>query len=89
MRSVTRVVCAIVVVSSSCASAAPTIGDNGGPIATKAPGEMLVAQAWWDAAYNAATAQRQTPTLQAAPLVPSESRRYRDFSQTHSRPRRP
>ena len=45
---------------------------------------MLVAQAWWGAAYNAATAQRQQ---QGVPLVRSENRRSGDSSQTHSRPR--
>jgi len=78
-----------VLVSSSWANAAPSIGDDGRSTTTKPPGEMLVAQAWWDAAYNAATAQRQTPTQQGVPLVRSESRRYGDSSQTHSRPRRP
>jgi hypothetical protein len=34
--------------------------------------EMTVAQAWWDAAYGAATGQRQGPVQQAAPI-----RRYR------------
>ena len=32
-------------------------------------GEMLVAQAWWDAAYDAAAAQRQMPTLPQAILA--------------------
>ena len=61
MRLLIYVVCAVALVSSSPASAAPSIGDDGRSSTTKPPGEMLVAQAWWDAAYNAATAQRQTP----------------------------
>jgi hypothetical protein len=64
MRSLICVVCAIVLVSSSWASATPSIGDEGRSSTTKAPGEVLVAQAWWDAAYSAASVQRQTPTQQ-------------------------
>jgi hypothetical protein len=62
MQSLICIVCAIVFVSSSWASAAPSIDDDGRSSATKPPGEMLVAQAWWDAAATAA--QRQTPTQQ-------------------------
>ncbi len=89
MRSLICVVFTIALVSSSWASAAPSIGDDGRSSTTKSPGEMHVAQAWWDAAYNATIAQRQTPTQQGVPLVRSESRRYGDSSQTHRRPRRP
>jgi hypothetical protein len=89
MPSLICIICAIALVSSSWASAAPNNGDDGRSSAIKPPSEMLVAQAWWDAAYNAAIAQRQTPTQQAVPLVRSESRRYGDSSQTHSRPSAP
>jgi hypothetical protein len=89
MRLLICVVFAIALVSSSLANAAPSIGDDGRSTTTKPPGEMLVAQAWWDAAYNATTAQRQTPTQQGGPSVRSESRWYNDSSQTHGRPRRP
>jgi hypothetical protein len=56
-------VCAIALISGSWwANAAVNVGDDGRLSAAK-PAEnkigMIVAQAWWDAAYNAATAQRQ------------------------------
>ena len=88
MRLLICVVSAISLVSSSWAGAAPSIGDDGRSTTTKPPGDMLVAQAWWDAAYNATIAQRQTPAQQGVPLVRSESRRYGGSLQTHSRPRR-
>ena len=87
MRSLISVVCAITLVSSSRASVAPSIGDDGRSSATKPPGEMLVAQAWWTAAENAAAAQ------QARPLVRSETRRYRrsfrGAAAVSKQPRRP
>ena len=53
---------------------APSVGDDGRSAISKPPGEMLVAQAWWDAAYNATTAERQSPARlglgQGAPGVP-------------------
>lgn len=61
--------------------------DDGRSSATKPPGEMLVAQAWWAAAENAAAAQ------QARPLVRSETRRYRrsfrGAAAVSKQPRRP
>jgi hypothetical protein len=76
-------VCAIAVISGSWwANAAVNVGDDGGLSAAK-PAEnkigMIVAQAWWDAAYNA-TAQRQAAAQQATPLVRSKNRRYRRSS---------
>jgi hypothetical protein len=88
MRILIYVVCAIALVSSSLASAAPSSGHDDRSSTTKPPGEVRVAQAWWDAAYHAATAQRQTPTQQGVPLVHSLSRRYGYYSPTYSRPRR-
>jgi hypothetical protein len=84
MRSLIWVVCAIALVSSSWASAAPSLGDDVRSNTIKPPGEMLVAQAWWDAAYNTAITQRQTPAQFGVPLVRSESRRYGDFSHRHT-----
>jgi hypothetical protein len=89
MRLVICAVCAIALVASSSANAAPGIGDDGRSITIKPPSEMLIAQAWWEAAYNAATAQRRTPTQQGVPLVRSESRRYGGSSQAHNRPQHP
>jgi hypothetical protein len=66
---------AIALASGSWADAAVNSVDDGRSSATKPPPnavEMTVAQAWWDAAYDAATAQRQGPVQQAAP-----ARRYR------------
>jgi hypothetical protein len=66
---------AIALVSGSWANAAVNIADDSGSSATKPAAntvEMTVAQAWWDAAYGAAMAQRQGPVQQAAPI-----RRYR------------
>jgi hypothetical protein len=45
--------------------------------AAKPLAQVVVAQAWWDAAYNAAIGQRHTTNERATPLVRSESRRYR------------
>jgi hypothetical protein len=70
-------VCAIVLISGSWAHASGNIADDGRSSAAKPPHEMVVAQAWWDAAYNAAIGQRQTTAERATPLVRSESRRYR------------
>jgi hypothetical protein len=77
-------VCAIALISGSWwANAAVNVGDDGRLSAAK-PAEnkigMIVAQAWWDAAYNAATAQRQAAAQRATPLVRSENRRYRRSS---------
>ena len=75
-------VCGIAIVSVSCAYAAVNAADNGAR-ATKSPEskvETIVAQAWWDAAYNATTAQQQAPTRQARPLVRNENRSYRRYS---------
>ena len=67
-------VCAIALVSGSWVNAAIISDVDGKSSAAKLPkAEMVIAQAWWDAAYNAATAQRQA----TAPLVRSENRRYR------------
>jgi hypothetical protein len=59
-------------ISAFCATALiGSVADDGRLGAAKSPG-IVVAQAWWDAAYNAANAQRQ-----AAPVARSENRRYR------------
>jgi hypothetical protein len=66
---------AIALASGSCANAAVKSDDDRSSSATKPrpnAAEMTVAQAWWDAAYGAASAQRQGPVQQAAP-----ARRYR------------
>jgi hypothetical protein len=39
--------------------------------------ETMVAQAWWDAASNAATAQQQPVTRQAVPFIRNTNQRYR------------
>ena len=54
--SLTCAVCGIAIVSVSCAYAAVNVADNGAVRAAKSPEskvETIVAQAWWDAAYNA------------------------------------
>jgi len=66
---------AIALVSGSRANAAVYLAGDGTSSLTKptaSPVEMTVAQAWWDAAYGATTAQRQGPGQQATPV-----RRYR------------
>jgi hypothetical protein len=76
-QSLIYAICAIVLVSCSWAYASAKIADDGGSSAAKPLGQVVVAQAWWDAAYNAAIGQRHTTNERAAPLVRSESRRYR------------
>jgi hypothetical protein len=70
----------IAVLSVSSTYAAVNVAPDGGlsaakPLAKKA--ETIVAQAWWDAAANAANAQQQVVTRQAAPLVRRGTQRYR------------
>jgi hypothetical protein len=38
--------------------------------------ETIIAQAWWDAAANAATAQQQPVTRQAVPFIRNANQRY-------------
>jgi hypothetical protein len=69
---------AIAVLSVSSTYAAVTIADNGGlsaatPLANKA---TIVAQAWWDAAANAANTQQQVTTGQGPPPVRRGTQRY-------------
>jgi hypothetical protein len=76
-------VCCVAVVAASCASAAVNVGENAGLRTARSPesnAETIVAQAWWDAAYQATTAQRQPPTRTAAPWIRNENRRYRRSS---------
>jgi hypothetical protein len=81
--SLTCAVSGIAIVSVSCAYASVNVADNGALRAAKSPEskvETIVAQAWWDAAYNATTAQQQAPTRQARPLVRNENQSYRRYS---------
>jgi hypothetical protein len=81
--SLASAVCGIAIVSVSCAYAAVNVAHDGALRAAKSPEnkvETIVAQAWWDAAYNGVTAQQQTPTRRAGPLVRHENRSYRRYS---------
>jgi len=90
--SLFRAVCAIVALVSGSwfvGNAAVNIADDGRSSAKPPQNqvEMVVAQAWWTAAENAAAAQ------QARPLVRSETRRYRrsfrGAAAVSKQPRRP
>jgi hypothetical protein len=71
---------AIAVLSVSPTYAAVTVASGSGlsaaqPLANKA--DTIVAQAWWDAAANAANAQQQVTTGQGPPPVRRGTQRYR------------
>ena len=70
----------IAVLSVSSTYAAVNVADNGGLGAAKPPvnrADTIVAQAWWDAAANAANAQQQITTRQGPPQVRRGTQRYR------------
>jgi hypothetical protein len=69
----------IAILSVSSTYAAVNVAADGGlsaakPLANKA---VIVAQAWWDAAANAANAQQQVTTGQGPPPVRRGTQRYR------------
>jgi hypothetical protein len=77
LTSLAFAVCAIGVVSGSWAYAAVSVTDDAAAKPVEHKAETIVAQAWWEAAYSAATAQQQAAPRQAAPWVRRENQRYR------------
>ena len=80
LASLIRAVSAIAVVWVSPTYAAVTVARDSGlsgakPLVNRA--DTIVAQAWWDAAANAANAQQQVTTRQGPPLVRRGTQRYR------------
>jgi hypothetical protein len=69
---------AIAVVWASSACAAANNNDAAlGPAKPLLDVEMIVAQAWWDAASNAATAQQHAVTRQVVPFIRNTNQRGR------------
>jgi len=80
LASLISAISAIAVLSVSSTYAAVSVAGGSGlsaakPLANKA--ETIVAQAWWDAAANAANAQQQVTTGQGPPPVRRGTQRYR------------
>jgi hypothetical protein len=80
LASLISAISAIAVLSVSSTYAAVTVASGSGlsaakPLANKA--DTIVAQAWWDAAANAANAQQQVTTGQGPPPVRRGTQRYR------------
>jgi hypothetical protein len=75
--SLIRAVSVIAFLSVSSTYAAVNVAADGAakPLANET--EIVVAQAWWDAAANAANAQQQVTTRQEPPLVRRVTQRYR------------
>ena len=80
LASLISAISAIAVLSVSPTYAAVNVADNGGLGAAKPPvnrADTIVAQAWWDAAANAANTQQQVTTGQGPPPVRRGTQRYR------------
>jgi hypothetical protein len=67
---------AFALVSNAYANASIGITDDRGSSIAKVPHEMRIAQAWWDAAYDAANAHQQPATQQASGPAHGPSRRH-------------